>query len=184
MPLLQDKVKAVREEASSALAAIGAAAMAGLIDALQHDDWLASLHAVEALGKLKSPDSVEPLLRALFNERDSARLRRRPLLSRRSERFAGCAVRDYLVAVMKEPVPAFAVKRWPYRGESSGGYRLSAGCRGRAVGRPEESATPCADDGANEIATIGMAARALGMIADAVAIPSLIVALRNTGYEV
>jgi HEAT repeat protein len=30
------------------------------------------------------------------------------------------------------------------------------------------------------MATMGMAARALGMIADAVAIPSLIVALRNT----
>ena len=30
----------VREEASSALASIGAAAVAGLVEALQHEDWL------------------------------------------------------------------------------------------------------------------------------------------------
>ena len=54
MPLLQDKVKAVREEASGALAAIGGVAVLALIQALQHDEWLVRLHAVEALGKLKS----------------------------------------------------------------------------------------------------------------------------------
>ena len=100
MPLLQDKVKAVREEASSALAAIGVAAMAGLIEALQHDDWLVRLHAVEALGKLKSPDSVEPLLRTLFNERDSAI--REDVVRALGAIRDGRAV-DYLVAVMKEP---------------------------------------------------------------------------------
>ena len=100
MPLLQDKVKAVREEASSALAAIGVAAMAGLIDALQHDDWLVRLHAVEALGKLKSPDSVEPLLRALFNERDSA-IREDVVRALGAIRDARAV--DYLVTVMKEP---------------------------------------------------------------------------------
>src|SRR2546430_5680448 len=30
------------------------------------------LHAVEALGRIKSPESVEPLLRVLFNDRDTA----------------------------------------------------------------------------------------------------------------
>ena len=72
MPLLQDKVKAVREEVSGALAAIGGVAVLALIQALQHDEWLVRLHAVEALGKLKSSDAVEPLLQALFNDRDSA----------------------------------------------------------------------------------------------------------------
>jgi HEAT repeat protein len=100
MPLLQDKVKAVREEASSALAAIGAAAVTGLLEALQHDDWMVRLHAVEALGKLKSPDSVEPLLRALFNERDSAI--REDVVRALGAIRDGRAV-DYLVAVMKEP---------------------------------------------------------------------------------
>ena len=100
MPLLQDKVKAVREEASSALAAIGAAAVLGLIQALEHDDWLVRLHAVEALGKLKSPDSVDPLLRALFNERDSA-IREDVVRALGAIRDARAV--DYLVTVMKEP---------------------------------------------------------------------------------
>jgi len=100
MPLLQDKVKAVREEASSALASIGAAAVAGLVEALQHEDWLVRLHAVEALGKLKSPDAVDPLLRALFNERDSA-IREDVVKALGTIRDVRAV--DYLVVAMKEP---------------------------------------------------------------------------------
>src|SRR5581483_5944449 len=62
LPLLQDKVKAVREEAAQALASIGSAAVPLLLQALKHEEWLVRLHAVESLGKLKSPAAVEPLL--------------------------------------------------------------------------------------------------------------------------
>src|SRR5678815_3580228 len=62
VPLLQDKVKAVREEATIALAEIGDAALPSLLEALKHPEWLVRLHAVEALGKSKSVDAVEPLL--------------------------------------------------------------------------------------------------------------------------
>ena len=72
IPLLQDKVKAVREEAAGTLAAIGDAAFPSLLRALQHEDWLVRLHAVESLGKSKSKRAVEPLLSVLFNDRDSA----------------------------------------------------------------------------------------------------------------
>ncbi|MEK7757492.1 MAG: HEAT repeat domain-containing protein, partial [Planctomycetota bacterium] len=72
VPLLQDKVKAVREETSTALAAIGEAALASLLDALTHTEWLVRLHAVEALGKTRSPEAVDPLLSVLFNDRDRA----------------------------------------------------------------------------------------------------------------
>ena len=72
VPLLQDKVKAVREETAAALASIGEAAIPALLDALRHDEWLVRLHAVESLGKTKSPRAVEPLLSVLFNDRDSA----------------------------------------------------------------------------------------------------------------
>jgi HEAT repeat protein len=178
MPLLQDKVKAVREEASSALAAIGVAAMGGLIEALQHDDWLVRLHAVEALGKLKSPDSVEPLLRALFNERDSAI--REDVIRALGAIRDGRAV-DYLVAVMKEPgLRLLAVEALGHIGDRRVVPILRRVVEGVPLGESRDSATPCADGWTDEMATMGMAARALGMIADAVAIPSLIVALRNT----
>ncbi len=178
MPLLQDKVKAVREEASSALAAIGVAAMAGLIEALQHDDWLVRLHAVEALGKLKSPDSVEPLLRTLFNERDSAI--REDVVRALGVIRDGRAV-DYLVAVMKEPgLRLLAVEALGHIGDRRVVPILRRVVEGVPLGEPRSSATPCAEGWTDEMATMGMAARALGMIADAVAIPSLIVALRNT----
>ena len=178
MPLLQDKVKAVREEASSALAAIGVAAMAGLIEALQHDDWLVRLHAVEALGKLKSPDSVEPLLRTLFNERDSAI--REDVVRALGAIRDGRAV-DYLVAVMKEPgLRLLAVEALGHIGDRRVVPILRRVVEGVPLGEPRSSATPCAEGWTDEMATMGMAARALGMIADAVAIPSLIVALRNT----
>src|SRR6476469_6600435 len=60
IPLLQDKVKAVREEATIALAEIGNAALPSLLEALKHPEWLVRLHAVEALGKSRSADAVEP----------------------------------------------------------------------------------------------------------------------------
>jgi HEAT repeat protein len=72
VPLLQDAVKAVREETSTALAAIGEAALPSLLGALTHGEWLVRLHAVEALGKTRSPEAVVPLLSVLFNDRDRA----------------------------------------------------------------------------------------------------------------
>ena len=98
MPLLQDKVKAVREEVSGALAAIGGVAVLALIQALQHEEWLVRLHAVEALGKLNSSDAVEPLLQALFNDRDSAI---REDVVRALGAIGDARAVDYLVLVMK-----------------------------------------------------------------------------------
>ena len=74
MPLLQDKVKAVREQVTASLAAIGDSAVSPLLQALEHDEWLIRLHAVEALGKLKSADAVEPLLRAALVDEGKERI--------------------------------------------------------------------------------------------------------------
>ncbi|MDR4478429.1 MAG: HEAT repeat domain-containing protein [Nitrospira sp.] len=178
MPLLQDKVKAVREEVSGALAAIGTAAVEGLIHALEHDDWLVRLHAVEALGKLKSPASVDPLLRALFNERDSA-IREDVVRALGALRDARAV--DYLVTVMKEPsLRLLAVEALGHIGDRRAVPLLRRIVEGAPLGEPSDSVTPCADGWTDEMAIMGMAARALGMIADGVAIPSLIVALQNT----
>ena len=99
MPLLQDKVKAVREEASSALASIGAAAVAGLVDALQHEDWLVRLHAVERWVTEVS-GCRRPVASGLFNERDSA-IREDVVKALGTIRDVRAV--DYLVVAMKEP---------------------------------------------------------------------------------
>ena len=178
MPLLQDKVKAVREEVSGALAAIGGVAVLALIQALQHDEWLVRLHAVEALGKLKSSDAVEPLLQALFNDRDSAI---REDVVRALGAIGDSRAVDYLVLVMKEPtLRLIAVEALGHIGDRRAVPLLRKVVEGASLGQSSQSAAACADGWTDEMATMGMAARALGMIGDGVAIPSLIVALRNT----
>lgn len=178
MPLLQDKVKAVREEASGALAAIGGAAVTALVHALQHDDWLVRLHAVEALGKLKSPDAVDPLLRALFNDRDSSV---REDVVRALGAIGDARAVDYLVAAMKEPsLRLLAVEALGHIGDPRTVPLLRRIVEGAPQGEPSRSVAACADGWTDEMAVMGMAARALGMIADRDAIPSLLIALRNT----
>jgi len=178
MPLLQDKVKAVREEASSALAAIGSAAVSALLLALQHEEWLVRLHAVEALGKLKSPDAVDPLLRTLFNDRDSAI---REDVVRALGAIGDARAVDYLVTVMKEPtLRLLAVEALGHIGDRRAVPLLRLVVEGAPQGEPSRSVAACADGWTDEMATMGMAARALGMIADRDAIPSLLKALRNT----
>ncbi|GMV50346.1 MAG: hypothetical protein NBKEAIPA_00336 [Nitrospirae bacterium] len=178
MPLLQDKVKAVREEAAAALAALGTAAVAALIDALQHEEWLVRLHAIEALGKLKSPEAVEPLLRTLFNDRDSAV---REDVVRALGAIGDARAVDYLVLIMKEPsLRLYAVEALGHIGDPRAVPILRLIVEGAPQGEPSRPTAACADGWTDEMATMGMAARALGMIADADAIPSLLVALRNT----
>src|SRR5262245_42251516 len=100
LPLLQDKVKAVREETTAALAAIGDAAIPSLLTALSSTDWLVRLHAVEALGKMGSPAAVEPLLSLLFNDHDAAI--REDAVRALGQIGDGRAV-EFLVMIMKEP---------------------------------------------------------------------------------
>ncbi|MCC2640209.1 MAG: uncharacterized protein K0S45_622 [Nitrospira sp.] len=178
MPLLQDKVKAVREEASSALAAIGSAAVSPLLLALEHEEWLVRLHAVEALGKLKSSDAVDPLLRTLFNDRDSAI---REDVVRALGVIGDARAVDYLVTVMKEPtLRLLAVEALGHIGDRRAVPLLRRVVEGAPQGEPSRSVAACADGWTDEMATMGMAARALGMIGDRDAIPSLMKALRNT----
>ncbi|MDH4185428.1 MAG: HEAT repeat domain-containing protein [Nitrospira sp.] len=178
VPLLQDKVKAVREEAASALAAIGEAALSSLITALSHADWLVRLHAVEALGKTRSPEAVDPLLAVLFNDRDRAV--REDAVRALGQIGDGRAV-SYLVTAMKEPgLGPLAVEAMGRIGDRCAVPVLIAVCEG--VDKPE-AARPidgCSEQWDEEILTLGAAVRALGVIRDAAAIPSLMKALRYT----
>ena len=178
VPLLQDKVKAVREEASTALAAIGEAALSSLLAALTHAEWLMRLHAVEALGKTRSPEAVDPLLSVLFNDRDRA-VREDSI--RALGQIGDARAVEFLITAMKEPgLRPLAVEALGRIGDRCAVPVLIAVLE--KVDRPEISRPidGCGDQWDEERLTLGEAVRALGAIRDEAAIPSLMKALRYT----
>jgi len=178
IPLLQDAVKAVREETSVALAAIGDAAIPSLLAALTHQEWLVRLHAVEALGKTKSPAAVEPLLSALFNDADTAV--KEDAIRALGQIGDGRAL-EFLIHVMKEPgLRPLAVEALGLIGDRRAVPVLIKVLEGDD--RPERSriVVGCGDKWDEEMATRGAAVRALGQIGDEQAIPSLVKALQDT----
>jgi HEAT repeat protein len=178
VPLLQDKVKAVREEASTALAAIGEAALSSLLAALTHTEWLVRLHAVEALGKTRSPEAVNPLLSVLFNDPDRAV---REDAVRALGQIGDARAVEFLVTAMKEPgLRPLAIEALGRIGDRSAVPMLINVLKG--MERPEVSQPldGCGDRWDEEIVTLGVAVRALGAIRDEAAIPSLMKALHYT----
>ena len=178
IPLLQDKVKAVREEATAALASIGDAALPSLLTALKHSEWLVRLHAVEALGRIRSPTAVEPLLSVLFNDQDQAI---REDVVRALGQVGDERAVEFLIMVMKEPgLRPLAVDALGQIGDPQAVPVLIDVLE--SVGRPEVSrpVAGCGDTWDEEMMTKGAAARALGVIGDEAAIPSLLKALMHT----
>ncbi|HJR77051.1 MAG TPA: HEAT repeat domain-containing protein [Nitrospiraceae bacterium] len=178
IPLLQDKVKAVREEAAGALAAIGTASIPSLVQALRHEEWLVRLHAVEALGKLRTPEAVEPLLFALFNDRDSAI---REDIVRALGDIGDAGAVEFLFKVLDEPgLRPLAVEALGKIRDSRAVPVLQDIAAGK--GRPEAVRTVagCGDQWSEEMLTMGVAVRALGLIRDEATIPTLVTALQNT----
>lgn len=178
IPLLQDKVKAVREETSSALAAIGEAAIPALLEALTHEEWLVRLHAVESLGKTKSQKAVEPLLSALFNDADSAI--REDAVRALGEIGDSQAV-EFLFAAMKEPgLRTLAVEALGRIGDRRAVPVLIEVVLGTNPPEVTRAVAGCGDQWSEEIITRGAAVRALGAIGDEAALPSLVAALEPT----
>ncbi len=178
IPLLQDSVKAVREEAAAALAAIGDAAVPALLTALAHSEWLVRLHAVEALGKTRSPAAVEPLLSALFNDPDTAI--KEDAIRALGQIGDGRAV-EFLVQAMKEPgLRPLAVESLGQVGDRRAVPVLLKVLAGED--RPESSriVAGCGDKWDEEMATRCAAVKALGQLADDEAIPTLMAALQDT----
>lgn len=178
IPLLQDRVKAVREEATTALAAIGDAAVPSLLAALKHVDWLVRLHAVEALGKTRSAAAVEPLLSVLFNDHDTAI---REDAVRALGQIGDERALEFLIVVLKEPgLRPLAVEALGQLGDQRAVSVLIDVLEG--VDRPEASriVAGCGDKWDEEMVTMGAAARALGALGNDTAIPSLVSALRQT----
>ena len=178
IPLLQDKVKAVREEAAAGLAAIGDPAIPSLVNALRHEEWLVRLHAVEALGKTRSAQAVEPLLSVLFNDHDSAV--REDAVRALGEIRDSKAV-EYLLTAMREPgLRTLAVEALGRIGDTRAVPVLIEVLTGAKPPEATRSVAGCGDQWNEEFITQSAAARALGMIGDDAAIPSLVAALGPT----
>jgi HEAT repeat protein len=178
IPLLQDKVKAVREEVSGALAAIGEAAVPALLEALTHSEWLVRLHAVESLGKTKSSQAVEPLLSTLFNDGDSAV---REDAVRALGHIGDARAVDYLFTAMKDPtLRTLAVEALGAIGDPRAVPVLIEVVMGTRPPERTRAVAGCGDQWNEEMITQGAAVRALGAIGDETALPSLIAALEPT----
>ena len=178
VPLLHDSVKAVREETSTALAAMGEAALSSLCAALTHAEWLVRLHAVEALGKTKSPEAVDPLLSVLFNDRDRAV---REDAVRALGQIGDARAVEFLITAMKEPgLRPLAVEALGRIGDRCAVPVLIDVLAG--VERPEvaQPIDGCGDRWNEEMITLGAAVKALGEIRDEAAVPPLMKALRYT----
>src|SRR2546425_10240894 len=72
IPLLMDSVKAVRVDATDALAGIGRPAGATLLVALRHEEWILRLHACEAMGKIGAEEAVPPRCEGMLHDRRMA----------------------------------------------------------------------------------------------------------------
>jgi HEAT repeat protein len=178
IPLLQDKVKAVREEAAAGLAAIGDPAIPWLVNALRHEDWLVRLHAVEALGKSRSPQAVEPLLSVLSNDQDSAV---REDAARALGDIGDPRSVEYLCTLLRDPaLRTVAVEALGRIGDTRTVPALIEFLSGAALPEATMAATGCGDGWHDDLKTQSAAARALGEIGDDRAIPSLVAALEPT----
>lgn len=177
-PLLQDKVKAVREEVSSALAAIGESAMPALLDSLTHQDWLVRLHAVEALGKTASHEAVQPLLTTLFNDTDSAV---REDTVRALGSIGNPQAVEYLFTAMNEPaLRTLAIEALGRIGDRRAVPVLIEVVRGTNPPATSRTVAGCGDAWSEETVAQASAVRALGLIGDDSALPTLTGALEST----
>jgi len=161
-----------------AWAGISPLLLPSLLEALKHPEWLVRLHAVEALGKSKSVDAVEPLLWVLFNDPDQAI--REDVIRALGQLGDGRAL-EFLVAVMKEPgLRPLAVDAMGKIGDRRAVQVLVAVLEGGDRPVVSRTVAGCGDSWSEEMETQGAAVRALGSLGDESAIPVLLKALEQT----
>jgi len=178
MPLLQDKVKAVRVEAAQALVTIGRASVPPLLDALKHDEWVVRLHAVEALGRLRAAESVEPLLWLLFNDQDTAI--REDAIRSLGEIGDARAV-DFLFLAMKDGgLRHLAIEALGKIGDRRAVPALVDVVTGASWPADSRKIDGCGDRWDMEMHAMEAAVRALALIREESTIATLVAALQNT----
>jgi HEAT repeat protein len=176
--LLQDSVKAVREETSSALASIGETAIPSLVEALTHPEWLVRLHAVESMGKTNSRKAVGPLLSALSNDADSAV--REDAIRALGEIGAPEAI-DALFAVLDRPgLRTLAIEALGRIGDRRAVPILIDIVTGMHQPEGTRTVAGCGDHWNEESVSQAAAVRALGAIGDESALSTLVAALEPT----
>jgi HEAT repeat protein len=149
-----------------------------LLESLKHEDWLVRLHAVEALGKIRSPDAVEPLVYVLFNDRDAAV--REDAVRSLGEIGDPRAV-EFLLTVMAEPgLRPLAIEALGRIGDRRAVSVLVSVVNG--TNQPVESRPfhGCGDRWDQEMFAMEAAVKALAQIRDETTIPTLVAALENT----
>lgn len=177
-PLLQDPVKTVREEASSALASLGETAIPSLVEALTHQDWLVRLHAVESLGKTRSRKAVGPLLSTLSDDADSAV---REDAIRALGDIGDPEAVDTLFAVLNRPeLRTLAVEALGRIGDRRAVPILINIVTGTHPPEGTRTVAGCGDRWNEESGTQAAAVRALGAIGDESALSTLVAALEPT----
>lgn len=178
MPLLQDKVKAVREEAAQALASIGEAALPRLVMGLKHEDWLVRLHTIEALGKMKSAKTVEPLLYLMFNDRDSAV---RVDAARSLGEIGEARAVEFLITAMADAdIRPTAIEALGKIGDRRAVPALVGVITGAERPKDSRPLHGCGDRYDEEMGAMEAAVKALARIREEATIPTLITALQNT----
>ncbi|MFM8551180.1 MAG: HEAT repeat domain-containing protein, partial [Nitrospiraceae bacterium] len=178
MPLLQDKVKAVRVDAAQALVAIGRPAVPHLLEAITHEEWVVRLHAVEALGRLKSPESVEPLLWLLFNDQDQAV--REDAIRSLGEIGDARAVEFLFLAMKDGGLRHLAIEALGRIGDRRAVPALVDVVTGASRPADSRKIDGCGDQWDMEMHAMEAAVRALALIRDDATIPTLVGALHNT----
>jgi HEAT repeat protein len=133
---------------------------------------------VEALGKLRTPEAVEPLLFALFNDRDSA-IREDVVRALGDIGDAGAV--EFLFQVLDEPgLRPLAVEALGKIKDGRAVPVLQDIVVGKSRPQASRSVAGCGDQWTEEMLTMGVAVRALGLIRDEGSIPTLVTALSNT----
>lgn len=178
MALLQDKVKAVREETAVALASIGRPAATELLRALKHPEWLVRLHAVEALGRMRSPDAIHSLLYVLFNDPDASV--REDAAHALGEIGDPQAVEFLLVAMQTVGIRPRAIDALGMIRDPRAVPALTAVVAGTSKPAQERPLQGCGDRYDEEMFAMEAAVRALAKIGDPSVIPTLVDALQNT----
>ena len=177
-PLLHDKVKGVREECVQALTQLGDAGVPFLLEGLKHEEWIVRLHAIEALGNMKSSQGVEALLYVLFNDRDSAV---RVDAARALGNIGNPQAVEHLITAMRQkdlrPVAIEALGKIADTRAVQAIVEVVTGSDKPAEGR---IITGCGDRYEEEMIAVEAAVKALGLIKDVSVLPTLVKALQNT----